>query len=197
MTRAGGSISIPARDDAPSAQPFNSTVEPYGAFGEPGFPGMPEEIRDAIAVLRRARNEAANEIERLLGFLNETEMDYEENEIDAVFRARFGDQPFEEEIEEREPEPEHDELTGDEEPSLGSSHSMQQATGARLESVTISRTSTTAASRTSMLSLRWAGTTPTACMRPAEVRVWMTQSRPSAAPAKQTSAAGRLVRATT
>lgn len=59
-------------------------------------------------------------------FLNETELDIEENDVDAMLRERFGDHQFDQEIEEREPEPEHDELTGDEEPTLGASNSLNQ-----------------------------------------------------------------------
>ena len=53
--------------------------------------GLPQEVRDAIATLTQARNEAMDQIERLIAFLDETEFDIGEGEIDKMLAQRFGD----------------------------------------------------------------------------------------------------------
>ncbi|MDI4231488.1 hypothetical protein OZ411_01500 [Bradyrhizobium sp. Arg237L] len=111
--------------------PFsNPHLEPYERF--PAFveAGLPQEVRDAIATLRQARNEAADQIERLLAFLDETEFGIEESDIDKMLAERFGDGLVDEDFEpDADLEPDvDDEHSGDEfEPSLGSSDSMHQA----------------------------------------------------------------------
>ena len=48
----------------------------------------PPEVHGALVVLRRARSDSADQIEQLVSFLNETEFDIEENDIDAMLRDR-------------------------------------------------------------------------------------------------------------
>lgn len=106
----------------------NPTLEPYERLPDFVMDGLPQEVRDAITTLRRARNEAADQIERLLSFLDETEFDIDENELDRMLAERFGE-AFRDDESDVDREPDVDcELSGDEcEPSLGANPSTDQA----------------------------------------------------------------------
>ncbi len=92
---------------------------------------LPEEVREALVVLRRARAQARAQIERLIEFLDETDVFFDEIDVDRMFAERFGDDDF---ISDSDFEPDADpEPDCDDEPSLGATEQISQVRWGRTE----------------------------------------------------------------